>query len=129
MEITFDYEYDCGGHVYERTVEMEKDEFEQDMLLTLVCSYMQTWGGYPGKDIDMYLHNRFPDIHTLEDMYGHSIYNVYRCNVEGLKDFSRIADILLGMTYKEGEDEVNRLCREYNQQFKGKSRENQSIWE
>lgn len=128
MIITFKYEYDCGGDAYEHTLEMSKEEFENDILFMLVCSYMQTWGGYPGKVIDEYLHNRIPNTHTYEDMFGHDIYNVYSCEVEGLKPFGEIADGVLSLRYHEGEEWVKAECAKYNNERKGNRQEKFSIW-
>lgn len=128
MEIKFNYEYECGGHTYTRTLEIDKDEFENDILFMLVCSYMQTWGGYPGMEIDQYLHNKFPNTHTYDDMYGHSIYNVYSCEVEGLKPFGQIVDGVLGLNYTEGEEWMKAECAKYNNEHKGNRQKNFSIW-
>lgn len=127
IDIVFDYEYECGGHRYSRSVQIPTSLFENDTLLVLVCAYMQSWGGYPGKDIDMYLHNKFPDVHTTDDMLG--FYNVYRCHVDGLKGFSEVADGLLSMTYNEAEEWVKFKCREFNKNHKGNSRSSFSIFE
>ena len=128
MNIRFNYEYDCGGHVYEHNIDIEKEEFENDKLLMLVCAYMQTWGGYPGKEIDEYLHNRFPNVHTTDDMLGFGLYNVYSCEIDGLKDFYEIADGELGLSFNEGKEWIKKECRIYNENCKGKRRESFSIW-
>lgn len=129
MDIVFNYEYDCGGDAYTKSVEISKEEFENDNLLILVCAYMQTFCGYPGKTIDIYLHNRFPYEHTLDDMlYGRGIYNVYSCAVDGLKDFDKIAYGILGLTVGEAEEWMEAECEKYNEQFKFEEEEGFSIW-
>ena len=113
--IQLDYEYECGGHAYSRTVLIPKNEFESDTLLILVCAYMQSaCGGYPGTDIDLYLHNRFPDVHTDEAMLGSCCFNVYNCIVDGLADFYSIAKGLFGIDDMHAKDYLSNECMKYN---------------
>lgn len=129
MEIRFDYEYDCGGYTRSNTINVDKDTFENDRLLVLVCAYMNDWGGYPGRTIDRYLHNKFPNCHTLEYMYGECGENVYSCYVEGLKDFREIIDEM-GMDYSEAESYITYECLKFNEACKKKKKDNEnfSIW-
>ena len=136
MKIEFDFEYDCGGHVWTRTVEISKSEFEQDKLLVLVCSYMGNWCGYPGKDIDEYLHKRFPNQYKWDDTYygNGRKYNVYNCRIEGFNtNYQEVALHLIGISdYKEIEEWIKTSCRRYfrsrNKQTDGKDTEEFSIW-
>lgn len=133
VKIRLDYEYDCGGHTHSSEFELGNDEFENDKLFVLVCSYMQTWGGYPGKDIDQYLHNKFPKYHVYDDMYGVSVYNVYSCSVlldydENLKGFPEMCDGMLHLNAKDGEIWVKMKCKEFNERMKGQKRGGFSIW-
>lgn len=128
MKIRFDYEHDCGGHAYERYMDLDKKDFEEDKTLMLVCAYMQSYCGYPGPIIDLYLHNKFPNVHTLDDMLAGGCYNIYNCNVEGLKPFTEIMDGVYGIPYYESVEFVEKLCTEFNNKHKGKERENFSIW-
>lgn len=129
VNIRFNYELDCGGHTYSKNFDLSDEDFANDTLLVLVCAYIQTNTCYPGKEIDEYLHNKFPNIHTLDDMYGHSIFNIYGCVVDGLKDFGHICDGLLNLTYDEGERWMLDNCKKYNASKKLEKQDGFSIWE